>query len=479
MKIKYPEDCKLVKWDEVEMTGRSREDFGDLEALAGSILSRGILHPPTVSKLPEGERFLYRLVGGERRMQAMKLLGLEEFPVNVREEMPEHELRELEMIENFHRKEMKWQEQCLLVAKTHKLKVHAASADMLSWGTRETGQLLGVSNAHISHATCIAELILAGDDEIIAASSLYAAYEVWLKRKEDHAVSLSLGNMNFNAARAIERTGVITQVSDDFDSIFDLNDVGTLKGALDTATRETKIDINLSALLRHGDCLELLPTLPDECVDHVVTDPPYGIDLTQMTGLKNIETVEDTHEIEQNVSMFEPFLREAFRVLRPSGYCVFWYDLSHHEKLQSIATKVGFKPQRWPLVWQKLHACLNNSPRYNFTKNMEFAMVLRKSSNSFLTAPQITSFVIADGGAERRLYDNPFSKPMAVWKFILEAIAREGQVILDPYMGQASSLRTVVNMRMIPMGMEIDLDHYNRGVLNLTKLINEINGTKG
>ena len=26
-----------------------------------------------------------------------------------------------------------------------------------------------------------------------------------------------------------------------------------------------------------GDCLEILPQLPDGCVDAVVTDPPYGI----------------------------------------------------------------------------------------------------------------------------------------------------------------------------------------------------------
>ena len=105
-------------------------------------------------------------------------------------------------------------------------------------------------------------------------------------------------------------------------------------------------------------------------------------------------------------------------------------------------------------------------------------MVLRKSTSSFLTCPQVTSFVIADGQAERKLYDNPFSKPMAIWKFILEAIAREGQTILDPYMGQASCLRTVINMRMIPMGIEIDLDHYNKGMLHLSKLIDEINGKR-
>ena len=29
--------------------------------------------------------------------------------------------------------------------------------------------------------------------------------------------------------------------------------------------------------LHHGDCLQVLATLPDACVDAVVTDPPYGL----------------------------------------------------------------------------------------------------------------------------------------------------------------------------------------------------------
>ena len=30
--------------------------------------------------------------------------------------------------------------------------------------------------------------------------------------------------------------------------------------------------------LHHGDCLEVLATLPDCSVDAVVTDPPYGLE---------------------------------------------------------------------------------------------------------------------------------------------------------------------------------------------------------
>ena len=36
--------------------------------------------------------------------------------------------------------------------------------------------------------------------------------------------------------------------------------------------------------LHHGDCLEVLATLPDACVDAVVTDPPYGLSAAKNSG---------------------------------------------------------------------------------------------------------------------------------------------------------------------------------------------------
>lgn len=43
------------------------------------------------------------------------------------------------------------------------------------------------------------------------------------------------------------------------------------------------IDLSIPHQVIHGDCLEVLKSLPDGCVDAVVTDPPYGIGWTRGT----------------------------------------------------------------------------------------------------------------------------------------------------------------------------------------------------
>lgn len=58
-------------------------DPSELEDLAASIKSVGLLHPPVVRPRPDGSG--YELISGERRYRACKLAGLEVIPVLIRE----------------------------------------------------------------------------------------------------------------------------------------------------------------------------------------------------------------------------------------------------------------------------------------------------------------------------------------------------------------------------------------------------------
>lgn len=69
-----------IKIDEIIVTGRHRKELGDLDALANSIRSIGLLHPPVVT--PDN-----RLVAGQRRLEACRKLGMTEIPVTVAKDL--------------------------------------------------------------------------------------------------------------------------------------------------------------------------------------------------------------------------------------------------------------------------------------------------------------------------------------------------------------------------------------------------------
>lgn len=60
--------------DEIRVDGRHRTDLGDVQSLADSIADVGLMHPVVVT--PDG-----RLVAGERRLAACRLVGMAEVPV--------------------------------------------------------------------------------------------------------------------------------------------------------------------------------------------------------------------------------------------------------------------------------------------------------------------------------------------------------------------------------------------------------------
>jgi ParB family chromosome partitioning protein len=82
--------------DEIEVGFRYRKDLGDLRSLADSIETVRLLHPIVVT--PEG-----RLIAGQRRLEACRLLGWQEIPVTV---IDLYQAARGEAHENFVRKDL-------------------------------------------------------------------------------------------------------------------------------------------------------------------------------------------------------------------------------------------------------------------------------------------------------------------------------------------------------------------------------------
>ncbi|GAF68816.1 unnamed protein product, partial [marine sediment metagenome] len=409
------------------------------------------------------------LVAGGRRLAAHRLLGREVIAAIFADDLDELTLKSLELEENVQRYSMTWQEEAKQIAAIHTIRVREAVNNHDDWGQRETGKLLNLSQAHISNVTTVVDRLTAGDEEIMKSRTMTDALSVLLHRKETEANKLLVGTL-----------GTVATSTADIE-VIDLDDVDTSpvmgrpKASGPAPITAVDLTFDLAKMFHLGDSIPIMQGMPEASVDHIVTDIPYGIDMANLEGnVAKLDLVVDTHDVEENIDLMHAFIPEAFRLLKPTGYLAFWYDLDHHEKLQTAGRDAGFKVQRWPITWCKSHNCRNNQPQFNFTKSTEVCMIMRKSSTATLTKPQLYNFLTADGNIERQLYDNPFAKPADCWNFILSAIAISGQTILDPFAGGMSCPRACINRGLSPIAIEIDSVHLFKGVEMIKDQLNEM-----
>lgn len=420
--------------NEIQVEDRSRTDLGDIDGLARSIKTYGLIQPIVVNQDK-------RLIAGGRRLAACRLLGLDRADVVYRDTLSEDELKELELEENVRRKDMDWKERACSVADIHRLKARNSALAGEPWGFEQTGEMLGRARSHIWYCLTAADAIRAKDPEVLKCTGLAEFIKLLMERREREALQ----------KLAQQTAPVITRPTE-------TNEVAGVK----FESVSTESIVNVSSFILFGDSLTLLRSMPRESVDHILTDPPYGIDMANLeqenTGM-DISTVLEEHAVDSNLKLLRDFIPLSFDILRPNGFCVLWCDTVHFSDLMRLAQYSGYAAQRWPLVWCKPQA-MNQAASYNFTKATEIALVLRKPGATLLTPQASNWWQGTFEPGEKETYHHPFAKPRALWKWIASAFVLRGQTVLDPFAGGGSCPLAMIEDGNKPIAIECSQTHY-------------------
>ena len=438
--------------NEILVEDRQRIDLGEITDLAESIRQFGLIQPLVVTQNK-------RLIAGGRRLQACVSLGLQHVAVVYRETMSEEELTCLELEENIRRKDMTWKEEVASVYKIHKLKAKSAAADGDQWTQDQTGRMLGVSRASVGFTIQVAKELLRQDSKIHGCESYTEALRWCFQQREDEIqADLARGMkaqmvVNQGQRPAAQAVNTATpQVSPEGDII-----------EVVPVTNSSDMVVDLTNTIVNMDSIDWMRNRDAESIDHIITDPPYAVDLVMFEqnnphgGMSNIDRIEETHQVAPNLILLGAFLEQAHRVLKSNGFCILFCDQMNWQFLYDKAIGVGFRVQRWPFIWHKTHACMNQRAEFNFTKNFEIAMICRKPSSTLVQPVPSSIFSCCSTGYT----SNPFAKPLELWSHLIRAVSIQGQTILDPFAGEGSCPNAVMSNWRFPIAIEIDPKHYN------------------
>jgi DNA modification methylase len=449
---------ETIKITDIEVGERLRKDYGDLSDL-DSISSVGLIQPIVVDKSVSGG---YRLVAGGRRLSKLKELGIEEVEHGITSvagkagfvysnELPEDVRRECELYENIGRKQMSFHERILAIAEIHTLKKTRAALDGEFWGQTETGAEIGMSYGSVSYALTISERLRNPESPFWKCTNLRECLLMLVEERENRA----------NRQKA-ELTAKIIPVP-----------LNNLKEQPEIAIVESiekgeTVTVPLSKMLLKGKMENLYRRFEDS-IDHIITDWPYATEmenLQQSQGGITVNRVQAEHDVDKNLLDYPLWIDAMWKMLKPKGFCVIWYDNVHWQYIRDLAEDRGFRVQRWPLVWIKTSPCINQMASKNFTKATEFAIVLSKH-NATLVKPQSVNYW---SGPRSGNVSNPFAKPKSLWQWVMSAFVLQGDVVADPFMGEASCLLAAIDFGCRVVGFEVNENHFNHAVTNVRSL---------
>ena len=197
----------------------------------------------------------------------------------------------------------------------------------------------------------------------------------------------------------------------------------------------------------HGDCREILPTLPK--VDLVLTDPPYGTQgLGGGYGRRQLHTADGrmgrTIQNDCDLSVIEqtaPLLSDS---TQESSWLVMFCAPRKMLDVGQIMRGCAFEFYGH-YVWDKGAPGLGYTIRYAH----EDALVFRKGEAAKPVEP-----IISIGRSPTIAQEHPHEKPTAVLKPLLR-LANGGSV-LDPFCGIGSTLVAAKDNALTAIGIEIE-----------------------
>lgn len=204
--------------------------------------------------------------------------------------------------------------------------------------------------------------------------------------------------------------------------------------------------------LLQGDCVELLRSLPDNIVDLVLTDPPYGIDYQ---SARRTDRSAWKPKILNDKKPFLAFIPELRRVLKPTGCAMIFTRWDVQQAFIDELDRNGLRV-RSVLIWDKLAHSMGDLKR---AYGSRYESVLFHSGDAFSFPGKRPQDIIACPRVSPNKLVHPNEKPVELLETLISQVTTGGDTVLDCCMGSGSTGVAAVSIGRRFIGMELS-DQY-------------------
>jgi site-specific DNA-methyltransferase (adenine-specific) len=209
--------------------------------------------------------------------------------------------------------------------------------------------------------------------------------------------------------------------------------------------------------ITNEDNMELMARYPDNYFDLAIVDPPYGINMGMGHKGSNKRGDKDRHKIFAGNDSSIPhkeYFNELFRVSKNQ---IIWGANYMTEFLE---------PKSSWLIWDKIQPEI-------------FSMAMAELAwTSFNTPIKIFKKVakggfLTNGTIDQRIH--PTQKPVALYKWLLDKYAQQGNKILDTHLGSGSIAIACHDYGFDLTACELDKEYFDKAMQRITNHTNQLN----
>ena len=227
-----------------------------------------------------------------------------------------------------------------------------------------------------------------------------------------------------------------------------------------TATIQGVLEGRARWCVVQGDCLDILPTLPPKCVDHVITDPPYSAKAMR-NARANGETMKQRRDgkvydfgyeaLQDNVrgGCAVQFARVAAR------WVLVWSDIERAHCWREDMEGAGLRYVREG-VWVRL----NSAPQFSGDRpaqGVEACVIMHAEGRLRWNGggrPAVWTHQIVNSQAAEREHSTP--KPLPLMLEQVESFADPGDLVLDAFAGSGTTGVACLRLGRRFIGIEKD-----------------------
>lgn len=213
---------------------------------------------------------------------------------------------------------------------------------------------------------------------------------------------------------------------------------------------------------QHGDCLQLIPTLPDGSVRLLLTDPPYGMAFqsNRRVASGKAEAIDNDGDVETAVKLFASMIAELMPKLEEEAHLLVFTHWRMESDFRRVLETAGYTI-RGSLIWVKNNHSSGDLEGAFAPKHERIIHATKGRPAVKPRKPDVFTYA-ADGNS-----NHPTEKPVELLKTLIESTTTAGQLVVDPFGGVASTMVAAKALARDFWGCELSKEWWADGLERL------------